>query len=95
MNIRFEDNRSCIKLTNNPERHGRSKHIAVRYLFVQEKVERHEVAVKYCPTNETTADITKELAKDKYSKIRAKVGFSLVISAVEPPLWAHNLLKVE
>ncbi|GMF37336.1 unnamed protein product [Phytophthora lilii] len=35
----FEDNQSCVKLSYNPERHGRSKHIDIRYHFVQEKVE--------------------------------------------------------
>lgn len=60
----LEDNQSCIKIANNPELHGRSKHIDIRYHFVQEKVERKEIIIKYCPTSEMIADIfTKALAK--------------------------------
>ncbi|POM67052.1 Hypothetical protein PHPALM_17013 [Phytophthora palmivora] len=36
-NLIHEDNQSCIKICYNPKPHGRSKHIHVRYCFVQEK----------------------------------------------------------
>ncbi|POM64517.1 LOW QUALITY PROTEIN: Integrase catalytic core protein, partial [Phytophthora palmivora] len=56
-NLIHEDNQSCIKLfCYNPELHGRSKHIHVRYCFVQEKVERHEFSVVYCNTKDMVAD---------------------------------------
>lgn len=60
----FEDNQSCIKLSYNPELHGRSKHIDIRYHFVQEKVERKEFEIMYCNTKEMVADIfSKALSK--------------------------------
>lgn len=46
-----EDDESCIKICNNPELHGRSKHIDSKYLFVQEKVARKEFTISYCNTN--------------------------------------------
>ncbi|OWY91100.1 Gag-pol Polyprotein [Phytophthora megakarya] len=49
-NTIYEDNQSRIKISYNPELHGRSKHIQVRYCFVQEKVERHEFNVTYSTT---------------------------------------------
>jgi hypothetical protein len=71
----YEDNQSCIKLAYNPELHGRSKHIHIRYHFVQEKVERKEFAIAYCNTKEMCADIfTKALSKPQFSKLRTLLG---------------------
>ena len=36
------DNQSAIKLAKNPVFHKRSKHIAIKYHFVMEKVENKE-----------------------------------------------------
>ena len=36
------DNQSAIKLAKNPVFHKRSKHIAIRYHFIREKVENKE-----------------------------------------------------
>lgn len=70
-----EDNQSCIKISNNPELHGRSKHIDIRYHFVQEKVERHEFVVTYCSTKQMIADIfTKALDKHRFRALRDQLG---------------------
>lgn len=70
-----EDNQSCIKLANNPELHGRSKHIDIRYHFVQEKVERKEFVIEYCETKAMSADIfTKGLAKQQFRALRLSIG---------------------
>jgi hypothetical protein len=67
----LEDNQSCIKVANNPELHGRSKHIDIRYHFVQEKTEQKIIEVKYCNTKDMTADIfTKPLAKPVFLHLR-------------------------
>ncbi|GMF49564.1 unnamed protein product [Phytophthora fragariaefolia] len=64
----------CIKICYNPELHGRSKHIHVRYCFVQEKVERHEISVAYCNTKTMVADIfTKALDKHQFRELRARL----------------------
>ncbi|POM69487.1 Retrotransposon Polyprotein [Phytophthora palmivora] len=73
-NLIHEDNQSCIKICYNPELHGRSKHIDVRYCFVEEKVERHEVSVAYCNTKCMVADtFTKALDKHQFRELRAKL----------------------
>ncbi|KAF1327258.1 Integrase catalytic core protein, partial [Globisporangium splendens] len=70
-----EDNQSCIKISNNPELHERSKHIDIRYHFVQEKVERHELVVTYCSTKQMIADIfTKALDKHQFRALREGLG---------------------
>ena len=64
--IIYEDNVGCIAMSSNPVFHKRTKHIAIKYHFVRERVESGEVNVKYVPTNQQLADIlTKPLSKQK------------------------------
>ena len=35
----MEDNQPCIAMAKNPQHHGRSKHIDIKYHYVQELVE--------------------------------------------------------
>ena len=61
----FEDNQSAIGMTKNPQFHGRSKHIAIKYHFVRDQVGKGTVKLKYCPTKEMVADmLTKGLPKN-------------------------------
>jgi hypothetical protein len=67
----LEGNQSCIKVAKNPELHGRSKHIDVRYHFVQKKTERKVIALEYCNTKDMSADIfAKALAKLQFLHLR-------------------------
>ncbi|GMF41455.1 unnamed protein product [Phytophthora fragariaefolia] len=71
----MENNQSCIKIANKPEHHGRSKHVEIRFHFVQEKIERQEFMIRYCPTAEMIAGIfTKALGKDQFLKLRRQLG---------------------
>lgn len=73
-NTIHEDNQSCIKICNNPELHGRSKDIDIRYFFAQEKVQRHEFTIVYCSTKYMVADIfTKALDKHQFRELRTKL----------------------
>ncbi|POM71956.1 RxLR effector candidate protein [Phytophthora palmivora] len=66
-----EDNQSRIKICNNPELHSRSKHIDIKYFFIQEKVARKEFTISYCYTNAMCADIFIEpLTKPLFEKMR-------------------------
>ena len=46
------DNQSCIKLSENPVFHGRSKHIEIRYHFIREYVQRGVVQLQYVSIDE-------------------------------------------
>jgi hypothetical protein len=37
------DDQSCVKLSENPVFHDRSKHIEIKYYFLRDKVQRGEV----------------------------------------------------
>ena len=46
------DNQSCIKLTENPVFHDKSKHIEIRYHFIRDYVQKRVVKLKYISTDE-------------------------------------------
>jgi hypothetical protein len=74
------DNQSCVKLTENPVFHDRSKHIEIKYHYIRDMVQR--VELQYISTDEQIADIlTKPLSRVKYEYFMDKLG---VLSNVHP-----------
>ena len=60
-----EDNQAAICMAKNPQFHGRTKHIEIKYHFIREKVLNETREVKYCPTNDMIADmLVKRSLKD-------------------------------
>ena len=71
----YEDNQSAICLSKNPQFHGRSKHIDVRYHFIRDETKRGTIQVKYCKTEDMVADMmTKALYGNKFEKFRDMAG---------------------
>eukprot|EP00253_Pinus_taeda_P020950 PITA_20950 len=69
------DNQSCIKLTENPVFHDRSKHIDIRCHFIRDCVHREAVQLQYVPTGEPVADIlTKALGRAKFTQFKEQLG---------------------
>lgn len=70
-----EDNQGCIKLTKNPVFHARTKHFDIQHHFVREHVEKGNIELEYCPTNEMIADmLTKALARNLFAKFVQAIG---------------------
>jgi hypothetical protein len=46
------DNHSCVKLSENPMFHDRSKHIEIKYHYIKDMVKRKRVHMQYLPTHE-------------------------------------------
>jgi hypothetical protein len=73
----FIDNEGAKALTKNPEYHSRTKHIELKYYFVQELVEAGVVDFQSCGTDDMVADIcTKPLARAKHSFFCKEIGLS-------------------
>lgn len=73
--IIHSDNQGAIALAMNEQYHARTKHIDIRYHFIRETIERSEVRLIYCPTDDMTADIfTKALPRQKFDKFRKLLG---------------------
>ena len=69
------DNKSCIKLMENPVFHDRSKHIGIKYHFIRDYVQKGAVKLEYIPTDEQIVDIlTKALPRGKHVYFRDKMG---------------------
>ena len=69
------DNQSGIRLSENPMFHDQSKHIDIRYHFVQDMVQRGVVRLHHIGTDQQVADIlTKPLGKVKFLTFCEKLG---------------------
>jgi hypothetical protein len=65
--VLFIDNQSAIALCRNPVFHDRSKHIDVRYHFIQECIEEGSIIVRYMAMMEQLADLlTKALGRNHF-----------------------------
>jgi hypothetical protein len=71
----FCDNQSCIKLSENPVFHDKSKHIEIKYHYIRDMVQKGVVKLQYIATDEQIADVlTKPLSKIKFEYFRDKLG---------------------
>ena len=71
----YYDNQSCIKLSENPVFHDRSKHIDIQYHHLRDCVARKIMLLQYISTEEQDADIlTKALSKCKFEFHRDRIG---------------------
>ncbi len=54
-----------------PGHQNRTRHVALRFNFVREKLQAGQIDVVYCPTSEQLADIfTKMLPRPQHCKLR-------------------------
>jgi hypothetical protein len=78
------DNQSCLKLTENPVFHDRSKHIDMRYHYIRDMIQRKIIKLQYIATNERVADIlTKSLPLKQFVHLRGKLGVAENASLTE------------
>ena len=75
----FEDNQSAIAMTKNPQSHGRTKHIDIKYHFIRDQVSKGTITLKYCATEDMTADVfTKALSRERFCKLREMIGIKQI-----------------
>ena len=69
------DNASALKLTKNPEFHGRTKHINIRHHFIRECVEKKQIVPEWISGKANPADLfTKPLPKALFLENVARLG---------------------
>lgn len=69
-----QDNQGCIALSNNPIYHKRTKHIDIRFHYIRERVESHDVVLVHVPTERQLADLlTKPLLRVRLAMLRDMV----------------------
>jgi hypothetical protein len=72
-NVLNQDNQSAIKMEKNGRNSctGNSRHIHIRYFFVKDRVDKKELDIVYCPTEEMLADyFTKPLQGRLFTMFR-------------------------
>ncbi|CAI7796873.1 unnamed protein product [Closterium sp. NIES-53] len=80
----FCDNQSAIRIANKNGFANRTKHIALRYFFVKDEIEKGRLVLSYCPTSEMAADsLTKKLGKQKFEYCMLLAGQSHVSDTPE------------
>ncbi|CAI7743822.1 unnamed protein product [Closterium sp. NIES-54] len=81
----FCDNQSAIRIANKNGFANQTKHIALRYFFVKDEIEKGRLELSYCPTSEMAADyLTKKLGKQKFEYCMLLTGQGHVISSDTP-----------
>ena len=71
------DNQSCIKLSENPLFHDKSKHIEIKYHYIRDMVQRGAVKLQYVVTEEQIANVlTKPLSRVNLSNSGRSLVFS-------------------
>ena len=71
----LEDNQSAICLAKNPQVHGRTKHIDIKYHFIRDMVDTGRIKLTYCASEDMIADmLTKGLPIKQFEKIRGLAG---------------------
>ena len=69
------DNQSCVKFSENPVFHDKSKHIEVKYHYIRDMVHRGVVKLQYVVMDKQIVDVlTKTLARVKFEYFREKLG---------------------
>jgi hypothetical protein len=75
-NVLLQDNKSAILLENNGAKSAgkRSRALNVRYFFLADQVEKKNLRIEYCPTDDMVANyMTKPLQGYKFQKFRAAI----------------------
>ena len=88
-NVFFQDNMSAIKMLKNgrASTSSKSRHIHIRYFFTKDILERNDIEVQYCATNQMIADYyTKPLQGKQFYTLR-----DLIMGA--KPMEVNNTTK--
>ena len=75
-NILYQDNKSAILLEENGQKSAgkRSRAMNIRYFFMTDQIEKGNVQVEYCPTDDMIGDyMSKPLQGYKFRKFRSQI----------------------
>ncbi|XP_074263623.1 secreted RxLR effector protein 161-like [Silene latifolia] len=71
----FCDNTSAINISKNPIQHSRTKHIDIRHHFLRDQVEKGNICLSFCKTENQIADIlTKPSEREQFERLRSEIG---------------------
>ncbi len=63
----YTDNQPALSIAHKPGFNGQTKHMDIKYLHIQDVLEKKLLTLEYCPTQKMVADImTKSMPKNKH-----------------------------
>ncbi|CAA7267819.1 unnamed protein product [Cyclocybe aegerita] len=69
------DNNAAIIISEDPLHHNRTKHFDIRYHYLREHVQTHDISLAYINTKDNLADIfTKALPTQQFIRLRSFLG---------------------
>jgi hypothetical protein len=75
----FSDSQGAVALSKNPVHKNASKHIEVRYHFVQDCATKEMLSLEKVYTTDNVADaMTKSLSTDRLWSLRDRMGVELI-----------------
>jgi hypothetical protein len=73
----MKNNEACIRISQNPEFHQRTKHIDIKYHFLRDQIRRGNIELKWISTNQQLADgLTKALAQVPFNTFVREIGLT-------------------
>ena len=79
----YEDNQSTICIAKNPQYHGRTKHIDIKFHYIHEQVEKKAIQLEYCESKNMVTDmLTKALLSSQFVKHREMLSVREIIEQV-------------
>ena len=71
----FVDSQACIAMTKNAVNSQKVKHFAIKLHFLQEKIDEKVSEIKFCPTENMTAEVlTKALGRVKFKRFSKEIA---------------------
>ena len=69
------DNQSCMKMTENPMFHDKTKHIEIQCFYIRDMMQKGAIKLQYVRTDEWVIDLlTNPLSHVKFEHLRDKLG---------------------
>ena len=98
-NVIYQDNESTIRMARNGRNSctGNSRHINIRYFFVKDRVDKKEIRIEHCRTENMLADyLTKPLQGSLFHQYRnILMGYDHISSLLSQPNNVINKERVE
>jgi hypothetical protein len=91
----YQDNQSTMALINNGKSNSdRTRHIAIRYFWIRDRVNSKEIEIVYCPTDQMVADIlTKPIVGEKFIVLRDMLlNWTCPLMSLTPPTDGRGVL---
>ena len=67
--ILFTDSANARQIALNPNNAARTRHIDIRYKWIQDRINKGQFKIRHIPTTEMVADgLTKSLGKEKFTQ---------------------------